>query len=186
MLGRAGWGINWYINGTLIPELVVERGKTYTFMVEGGDNPSDSSNYHPFYITDSIDGGRLRNDQEMQNVIACNIMLKCVCVCVCVCVCGCVCVCVCVCVVVWLCPSKSYCNTISMQACHVICIPLLEVSLFSERKILPSIDYLVSLYRVRQCLLALMKMEMKLQVLNTCDNHIMNSCTCLHTSCFVL
>ena len=28
-----------YINGLLIPEIHVVRGKTYTFVVEGGDNP---------------------------------------------------------------------------------------------------------------------------------------------------
>lgn len=73
---RAGWGITWYINGTLIPELVVERGRTYTFMVEGGDNSNDASNYHPFYITDSIAGGRLRFD-AIRNVCA----LVCVSIC---------------------------------------------------------------------------------------------------------
>ena len=33
-----GWGIAWYINGLLIPEIYVVRGKTYTFVVEGGDD----------------------------------------------------------------------------------------------------------------------------------------------------
>ena len=66
--GRAGWGISWYINGTLIPELVVERGKTYTFITEGGTDSSDLSNYHPFYITDSISGGRLQNTEEEKAV----------------------------------------------------------------------------------------------------------------------
>ena len=28
-----------YINGLLIPEIHVVRGKTYTFVVEGGDDP---------------------------------------------------------------------------------------------------------------------------------------------------
>ena len=66
--GRAGWGISWYINGTLIPELVVERGKTYTFIIEGGTDSTDLSNYHPFYITDSISGGRLQNTEEEKAV----------------------------------------------------------------------------------------------------------------------
>ena len=29
---------HWYINGLLIPEIYVVRGKTYTFVVEGGDD----------------------------------------------------------------------------------------------------------------------------------------------------
>ena len=66
--GQAGWGIAWYINGSLIPELVVERGRTYTFLISGGDNPLDGANYHPFYITDSINGGRLLNTQEQRMV----------------------------------------------------------------------------------------------------------------------
>jgi hypothetical protein len=44
---------------TIVPELVMERGRTYTFLVYGGAVPADSSNYHPFYITDSVNGGRL-------------------------------------------------------------------------------------------------------------------------------
>ena len=66
--GRAGWGISWYINGTLIPELVVERGKTYTFIIEGGNDTNDLSNFHPFYISDSIGGGRLQNTEEERAV----------------------------------------------------------------------------------------------------------------------
>lgn len=77
-------GIAWYINGKLIPELHVERGKTYTFIVEGGNNrrfsihnrpiciakhdalliipyivgnlPGNYLQYHPFYITDNAEG----------------------------------------------------------------------------------------------------------------------------------
>ena len=67
-LGRPGWGISWYINNTLIPELVVERDRTYTFLVYGGNNPADGANYHPFYITDSEIGGRLLNTQEQRTV----------------------------------------------------------------------------------------------------------------------
>ena len=66
--GQAGWGIAWYINGTIVPELVVERGRTYTFLVYGGDNPADDSNYHPFYITDSRNGGRLLNEPDERKV----------------------------------------------------------------------------------------------------------------------
>ncbi|KAH7941167.1 hypothetical protein HPB49_010665 [Dermacentor silvarum] len=55
--GQSGWGISWWINRELIPVLHVERGKTYKFIVEGGDDDSTSTNYHPFYITDSAKGG---------------------------------------------------------------------------------------------------------------------------------
>lgn len=63
--GKVGWGIAWYINGLLIPELVVQRGKTYTFIVEGGNDPNHSSRRHPFYITDNAEGGYdYRTDEE--------------------------------------------------------------------------------------------------------------------------
>ena len=68
LVGRPGWGIAWYINDTIIPELVVERGRNYKFLVYGGDDPADASNYHPFYITDSISGGRLLNSPEERAV----------------------------------------------------------------------------------------------------------------------
>lgn len=55
--GLPSWGIAWYLNDKLIPELLVERGQTYTFVVEGGDKPSNPARYHPFYITDSPEGG---------------------------------------------------------------------------------------------------------------------------------
>lgn len=55
--GRVGWGIAWFINGQLIPELTLRRNVTYTFLVSGGDDPVVSGNYHPFYITDDVNGG---------------------------------------------------------------------------------------------------------------------------------
>lgn len=55
--GHVGWGIAWYINGLLIPEIHVVRGKTYTFVIEGGQDPSRAAAYHPFYITDDPEGG---------------------------------------------------------------------------------------------------------------------------------
>ena len=67
-IGQAGWGIAWYINNTIVPELVVERGRTYTFLVYGGAVPTDDSNYHPFYITDSMNGGRLLNTPQERTV----------------------------------------------------------------------------------------------------------------------
>jgi hypothetical protein len=36
--GHPSWGIAWYLNDLLIPELIVERGQTYTFIIEGGND----------------------------------------------------------------------------------------------------------------------------------------------------
>lgn len=55
--GRASWGVSWYINGLMIPELVVERGQSYRFIVEGGNDKTSVSRRHPFYLTDNIEGG---------------------------------------------------------------------------------------------------------------------------------
>lgn len=64
-LGHVGWGISWYINGLLIPEINVVRGKTYTFVVEGGNDPDTPARYHPFYITDDEVGGyEHKTDEE--------------------------------------------------------------------------------------------------------------------------
>jgi len=52
-----GWGIAWYINGLLIPEMTVIRGKTYTFVIEGGNDKKQPAKFHPFYITDDPEGG---------------------------------------------------------------------------------------------------------------------------------
>nr|XP_023024529.1 protein Skeletor, isoforms D/E-like [Leptinotarsa decemlineata] len=67
--GHVGWGISWYINGLLIPEINVVRGKTYTFVVEGGLDPEVSAKYHPFYITDDPIGGyEYKTPEERKNV----------------------------------------------------------------------------------------------------------------------
>lgn len=55
--GIPSWGISWWINDLLIPEIYVVRGQTYTFMIEGGDDPTQGARYHPFYITSSEEGG---------------------------------------------------------------------------------------------------------------------------------
>ncbi|XP_018392554.1 PREDICTED: protein Skeletor, isoforms B/C-like [Cyphomyrmex costatus] len=62
--GTPSWGIAWYINDLLIPEITVERGKTYTFIVEGGNDPTNPAKYHPFYITDSSEGGLGQNIEK--------------------------------------------------------------------------------------------------------------------------
>ncbi|EDW84281.2 uncharacterized protein Dwil_GK13233 [Drosophila willistoni] len=67
--GHVGWGISWYINGLLIPELHVVRGKTYTFVVEGGNNPDIPAKYHPFYISDDPVGGYEHKREEEKKAV---------------------------------------------------------------------------------------------------------------------
>ncbi|CAG7815899.1 unnamed protein product [Allacma fusca] len=67
LTGQPSWGIAWYINDMLIPEIYVERGKTYYFQVEGGDNPQNPSRYHPFYITSSPEGGLGQKSEYERN-----------------------------------------------------------------------------------------------------------------------
>ena len=55
--GRQGWGIAYYINGLLIPEIILKRGVTYTFLVEGGNDEANGARRHPLYLTDSAEGG---------------------------------------------------------------------------------------------------------------------------------
>ncbi|XP_050310336.1 protein Skeletor, isoforms B/C isoform X1 [Anthonomus grandis grandis] len=67
--GHVGWGISWYINGLLIPEIHVVRGKTYTFITEGGEDSSIPAKYHPFYITDDPIGGYVyKTPEERKNI----------------------------------------------------------------------------------------------------------------------
>ncbi|KAK8756168.1 hypothetical protein V5799_001130 [Amblyomma americanum] len=67
--GHSGPGESWYMNGVLVPEIHVQRGRTYTFRVEGGNNPHNARYYHPLYITDSRAGGYARlTEQERQSV----------------------------------------------------------------------------------------------------------------------
>ncbi|KAM3958654.1 DM13 and DOMON_DOH domain-containing protein skeletor isoform 2-T2 [Aphomia sociella] len=67
--GHVGWGLSWYINGLLIPEINVVRGKKYTFVVEGGSDPEVPARYHPFYITNDPVGGYLhKSDKEKEGV----------------------------------------------------------------------------------------------------------------------
>jgi len=54
----------WYINGYMTPELFLQRGRTYTFTVEGGDRPSDPELYHPFVITNDALGGYWRMPKD--------------------------------------------------------------------------------------------------------------------------
>ncbi|XP_033207466.1 protein Skeletor, isoforms B/C isoform X2 [Belonocnema kinseyi] len=67
--GHVGWGISWYINGLLIPEIHVVRGKKYNFVVEGGQNPETPARYHPFYITDDPVGGYQHKTPEERSKV---------------------------------------------------------------------------------------------------------------------
>ena len=73
--GLSGSEIAYYINDTMIPVLRLRRGVTYTFIVEAGNDPNDVPNYHPFYITDSEDGGILLDTAEEKMVISFSIQL---------------------------------------------------------------------------------------------------------------
>ncbi|XP_037501293.1 LOW QUALITY PROTEIN: protein Skeletor, isoforms B/C-like [Rhipicephalus sanguineus] len=67
--GRSSPGESWYMNGVLVPEIHVQRGHSYTFRVEGGNNPHNARYYHPLYITDSPSGGYARlTETEEQGV----------------------------------------------------------------------------------------------------------------------
>lgn len=69
LTGHSGPGESWYMNGVLVPEIHVQRGRTYTFRVEGGNNPHNARYYHPLYITDSRAGGYAKlTEQERQGV----------------------------------------------------------------------------------------------------------------------
>ncbi|XP_078691914.1 protein Skeletor, isoforms B/C-like isoform X2 [Branchiostoma floridae x Branchiostoma belcheri] len=68
--GQPGWGIAWYINGLLIPELHVKRRQNYTFIVEGGDDSSLPARYHPFYITDDPKGGYVQKTAAEKQEVA--------------------------------------------------------------------------------------------------------------------
>ena len=52
--------------------LRVRRGVTYTFIVEAGNDVNDGPRYHPFYITDSIEGGILLDSPEDRIVSWCD------------------------------------------------------------------------------------------------------------------
>jgi len=65
LLGLSGWGIAFYIDDRLAPVLKLRRNVTYTFIVEAGNDPNDEPNYHPFYITNSENGGILNAGSGM-------------------------------------------------------------------------------------------------------------------------
>ncbi|XP_038046212.1 protein Skeletor, isoforms B/C-like isoform X2 [Patiria miniata] len=68
--GKVGWGIAWYVNGRLIPEIHVVRGVNYTFTVFGGDDPDQSARYHPFYLTNDTVGGYAQQTEDEKRYVA--------------------------------------------------------------------------------------------------------------------
>ncbi|XP_042862288.1 protein Skeletor, isoforms B/C-like [Penaeus japonicus] len=71
--GLPSWGIAWWINDMLIPEIYVERGQTYYFTVSGGNDKLNSPRYHPLYITSSPEGGfgqKTVEEQKQERVFA--------------------------------------------------------------------------------------------------------------------
>ncbi|KAH7636269.1 hypothetical protein HUG17_10239 [Dermatophagoides farinae] len=68
--GQESPGIAFWINDLLIPELHVVRGHDYTFLIETGDNRTDRKHYHPFYITDSREGGNPNNFSVNHHIYA--------------------------------------------------------------------------------------------------------------------
>lgn len=61
------------MNEKLIPEITVERGYNYTFIVETGGDPRNPARFHPFYITDSAEGGfgqLLEHQRKRQKIFA--------------------------------------------------------------------------------------------------------------------
>ncbi|XP_060527582.1 protein Skeletor, isoforms B/C isoform X2 [Cylas formicarius] len=69
--GLPSWGIVFYINDQLSPDLTVERGQMYTFVVETGEHNSNPARYHPLYITDSNEGayGQQTPEQRSEQTI---------------------------------------------------------------------------------------------------------------------
>lgn len=67
--GHVSNGLAWYINGYLVPELILRRGLTYAFKVRGGNNPHSPEYYHPLVITDEPRGGFDRLTEAKQNEI---------------------------------------------------------------------------------------------------------------------
>jgi hypothetical protein len=48
----------------MTPVLYVKRGRTYTFRVEGGNNPHNAYVYHPLYISNEPHGGYIKYKEE--------------------------------------------------------------------------------------------------------------------------
>jgi len=67
--GQLSNSLAWYLHGYLVPEIYLQRGQTYKFVVEGGRNPADPHYYHPFIITDDPVGGYGQLDEEARREV---------------------------------------------------------------------------------------------------------------------
>ena len=69
LLGLGKDGAAFYVNGLLTPDIYLQRGVNYTFVVETGLGRGDSQ-FHPMYVTtDSAGGFQTKTDYEkMVNV----------------------------------------------------------------------------------------------------------------------
>jgi len=61
-------GYSWYIQGFMTPVMFMQRGITYTFVVEGGNNPRTIDHYHPFIITNEPVGGQTKNQVVLAGI----------------------------------------------------------------------------------------------------------------------
>lgn len=55
--GQVSWGIAFYVNGHLIPEIFLLRGVEYEFEVYAGDDAGRQARFHPLYLTEDMAGG---------------------------------------------------------------------------------------------------------------------------------
>ncbi|VDO96523.1 unnamed protein product [Soboliphyme baturini] len=59
----------WYINGYMAPEIWLQRGVQYNFLINGGDNPSEEGEFNPLYISDDPYGGFDKLPEEDKKLI---------------------------------------------------------------------------------------------------------------------
>ena len=52
-----------------ILQVTVVRGKTYTFVIEGGEDEGSPAAYHPLYITDDSEGGYQFKTEEQRRKV---------------------------------------------------------------------------------------------------------------------
>ena len=63
--GIQGWGVAYWVDDMLIPEIHVRRGDNYTFVVEAGNNAAIQAKYHPLYITNNREGGGGQKPEDL-------------------------------------------------------------------------------------------------------------------------
>jgi len=67
--GLPSGSLVWYVEGFLAPEIYLRRGLTYTFKIEGGNDPRSAEFYHPFIITDEPVGGYYRMNEKQRSEV---------------------------------------------------------------------------------------------------------------------